>query len=98
MVSVAHKRSDPPRPSWGKGQLHASTRGRAGDKKMKALPCSASVDGQDPDSSAFDWFSVANQGQCFPHSGLQRQVSGLAQTQQARQHPFLKKVTIIHKT
>lgn len=63
-----------------------------------ALPCSSSVYGQDPNSSAFNWFGVANQGQRFSHSSLERKVSGLTQTQQAWQHALLKRsVTVIQK-
>lgn len=54
------------------------------------MPCPSSVYGQNPNPPSFDWLCVANHSQRFPHSSLQRKVSGLTQTQQTRQHAFLE--------
>lgn len=54
------------------------------------LPSSSSIDGQDSNSPSFDWFDVADQSQRFSYSSLEREVSGLTQTQQAGQHALLQ--------
>ena len=56
----------------------------------EAVPGPSSIYGQDSDSSAFDWFCVADQSQSFSHSRLERKVSGLAQSQQAGHRTRLK--------
>lgn len=62
---------------------------------VRHSPGSSSVYGQHPNPSTFDRIVVADQGQRFSHGSLQREVSGLAQAQQARQHALLKTTAMI---